>query len=118
MVRAAEHAAQAPAAEPVEAVRHAGPASALLALQRTAGNRAVVRLLSRQTAPEEAVPDRPRAHQRSGAAAGAVARATQLTADADAAPGRDPARLPVQGVRAASPGQQDPLDLSMSGPTC
>ncbi|HYI20522.1 MAG TPA: hypothetical protein VD836_17540 [Solirubrobacteraceae bacterium] len=118
MVRAAEHAAQAPAAEPVEVepVRLAGPASALLALQRTAGNRAVVRLLSRQTAPEEAVPTAPERigdpvplPERSHVQRGSPQTPTPL-------PGATPPACPYTLSGPRVPGQQDPDILSIVGP--
>ena len=117
MVRAAEHAAQSPAAEPVEAVRQAGPASALLALQRTAGNRAVVRLLSRQTVPEETIPTGPPV--RIGDPVPLPERTRRTRASPPTAtplPGATPpaCEYRISGPRVA--GQQDPAIGSIVGP--
>lgn len=119
MVRAAEPATQAqpstPEPEPVTALRGA-PVNDLLRLQRTAGNRAVLRLLSRQTTEEE-VPTGPPVRigdpvplpERSRRARASPQTPTPL-------PGATPpaCEYRVSGPRVA--GQQDPAISSIVGP--
>ena len=114
-MRAAEHATQVPEPEPVAAQR-AAPAGGLLALQRTAGNRAVLRLLSRQTTEEE-VPTGPPV--RIGDPVPLPERSRRARASPQtptALPGATPPACEYSVTAPRVAGQQDPSIASIVGP--